>query len=84
MNNILAESQEFNKDILDGVEPTILLDSDGVSFKELLDAISVVAECNVVAADVNELAPMLDTSGASTAVACKVVRELLLAVLSKR
>ena len=59
-------------------------EAGGVSFKELLDAISVVAECNVVAADVNELAPMLDTSGASTAVACKVVRELLLAVLSKR
>lgn len=35
LNNILAESQEFNKDVLDGVEPTILLDSDGVSFKEL-------------------------------------------------
>ena len=59
-------------------------EAGGVSFKELLDAISVVTECNVVAADVNELAPMLDTSGASTAVACKVVRELLLAVLSKR
>ncbi len=58
-------------------------EAGGVSFKELLDAISVVAECNVVAADVNELAPMLDTSGASTAVACKVVRELLLAVLKR-
>lgn len=59
-------------------------EAGGISFKELLDAICVVAECNVVAADVNELAPMLDASGASTAVACKVVRELLLAVLSKR
>lgn len=58
-------------------------EAGGVSFKELLDAISVVTECNVVAADVNELAPMLDTSGASTAVACKVVRELLLAVLKR-
>ena len=33
--------------------------------------------------DVNELNPMLDNSGASTAVACKVVREFLLALLSK-
>ena len=59
-------------------------EAGGVSFKELLDAIFMVAECNVVAADVNELAPMLDASGASTAVACKVVRELMLAVLRER
>ena len=59
-------------------------EAGGVSFKELLDAIFMVADCNVVAADVNELAPMLDASGASTAVACKVVRELILAVLRER
>jgi agmatinase len=29
---------------------------------------------------VNELAPMLDASGVSTATACKVLRELLLAL----
>ena len=34
----------------------------------------------VVGADVNELAPMLDVSGVSTATACKVLRELLLAI----
>ena len=39
-----------------------------------------VSELNIVGADVNELAPMLDPSGVSTATACKVVRELLLAV----
>ena len=31
-----------------------------------------------VGVDVNELAPMLDVSGVSTATACKVIRELLL------
>ena len=35
---------------------------------------------NIVGADVNELAPMLDASGASTAVACKVLRELILSI----
>jgi agmatinase len=30
---------------------------------------------------VNELAPMLDASGVSTAAACKILRELLLALL---
>ena len=39
-----------------------------------------VSELNIVGADVNELAPMLDPSGVSTATACKVVREPLLAV----
>ena len=36
--------------------------------------------CELVGADVNELAPMLDASGVSTATACKVLRELLLAI----
>lgn len=35
LNNILAGSKEFNKSLLDGVEPTVLLDSDGNVFKEL-------------------------------------------------
>ncbi len=55
-------------------------EAGGVSFKELLEAILEVTKLNVVAADVNELSPMLDQSGASTALACKVVRELLLAL----
>lgn len=55
-------------------------EAGGVSFAELLQAILLVAKCNVVAADVNELAPMLDPSGVSTATACKVLRELLLAL----
>lgn len=51
----------------------------GVSFMELLDAIhKVISNCNVVGMDVNELSPHLDLSGASTAAACKVIRESLL------
>ncbi len=55
-------------------------EAGGVSFMELLKAILEVAKTNVIAADVNELAPMLDASGVSTATACKVVRELILAL----
>ena len=58
-------------------------EAGGVSFMELLGAIVEVTKCNVIAGDVNELAPMLDVSGASTAVACKVVRELLLGMLKE-
>ncbi len=55
-------------------------EAGGVTFPELLTAILQVAQLNVGAADLNELAPMLDPSGASTAMACKVLRELLLAL----
>ena len=55
-------------------------EAGGVSFLELLDAIRTVAQANIVGADLNELAPMLDVSGVSTATACKVLRELLLAI----
>ena len=55
-------------------------EAGGVTFPQLLGAILQVAGVNVVGADVNELAPMLDASGVSTAAACKVLRELLLAL----
>ena len=55
-------------------------EAGGVTFLQLLEAIRLVANTNVVGADVNELAPMLDQSGVSTAAACKVLRELLLAL----
>ena len=55
-------------------------EAGGVTFRELLGAIIEVSQCNIVGADINELAPMLDASGASTATACKVLRELILAL----
>ena len=55
-------------------------EAGGVNFNELLSAIQTVCKANVVAADINELAPSLDTSGASTAMACKILREFLLAL----
>ncbi|MEO1816027.1 MAG: agmatinase [Acetobacterium sp.] len=52
----------------------------GVSFMELLEAIQQVSQLNLVGCDINELSPIYDQSGASTAVACKLLRELLLAM----
>lgn len=70
---------------LDCLDPSVFPgtgtpEAGGVSFLELLEAIRIVSQTNVVGADVNELAPMLDASGVSTATACKVLRELLLAI----
>lgn len=53
-------------------------EAGGISFKELIAAILSMQELNIVACDLNELSPMLDASGASTAAACKALRELLL------
>ena len=70
---------------LDCMDPSVFPgtgtpEAGGVSFLELLKAIRTVSRANLVGADVNELAPMLDASGVSTATACKVLRELLLAI----
>jgi agmatinase len=72
---------------LDVLDPSVFPgtgtpEAGGVTFMELLNAIKTVCEgSRVVGCDLNELSPALDTSGASTAVACKVVRELLLNLL---
>lgn len=56
-------------------------EAGGIFFPELLHAIEEIGQdAKVVACDVNELCPSLDHSGASTALACKIVRELLLAL----
>ncbi len=53
-------------------------EAGGVTFTQLLKAIETVSKLNVVGLDVNELSPMLDQSGSSTALACKLLREILL------
>lgn len=55
-------------------------EAGGVDFAALLAAIQTVCAGRVVAADINELAPMLDPTGISTAIAGKVLRELILAI----
>jgi len=56
-------------------------EAGGVSFTELLAALLSVKPLNIVGLDVNELCPVYDPSGASTALACKLVRELLIALV---
>ena len=70
---------------LDCLDPSVFPgtgtpEAGGVTVPQLLTALLLVSRTNVVGADINELAPMLDTSGASTACACKVLREMLLAL----
>lgn len=71
---------------LDVLDPSVFPgtgtpEAGGVSFLQLLDAIQTVGRLqNLVGCDVNELSPVYDQSGVSTAVACKVLRELVLAI----
>ncbi len=71
---------------LDVLDPSVLWgtgtpEAGGVTFKELMVGILQLNQLNIVGADINELAPHYDHSGASTAVACKVTREVLLQLL---
>ncbi|WP_040196276.1 agmatinase [Candidatus Soleaferrea massiliensis] len=68
---------------LDVLDPSIFPgtgtpEAGGVTFRELMDAILKLQGLNIVGFDINELSPHYDQSGVSTAVACKVLRELLL------
>ncbi|MBQ6136143.1 MAG: agmatinase [Kiritimatiellae bacterium] len=70
-------------DVLDPSEfpGTGTQEAGGLRFGELLDSLmDVLARFNVVALDNVELSPALDPSGRSTALACKLLREELLAL----
>lgn len=69
---------------LDVLDPSVFWgtgtpEPEGISFRELREGIMQLKACNIVGCDAVELAPSWDPSGASTAVACKIVREMLLA-----
>lgn len=71
---------------LDVLDPSIFPgtgtpEAGGVTFEQLRQAAEkVCSQCNVVGCDVNELSPVYDQSGVSTAVAGKIIREMLLAL----
>ncbi len=53
-------------------------EAGGLNFNELVGWFKYLSKFNIIGADVVELAPDYDASGASTAVATKVIRELLM------
>ncbi len=55
-------------------------EAGGMTFKELNEWFYYLKDFNIVGADVVELSPDYDSTGASTAVATKVIRELLMAM----
>ncbi len=70
---------------LDVMDPSIFAgtgtpEAGGVTFTELLNAVLKIKDLNIIGADINELSPSYDASGVSTAVACKLLREILLLI----
>ena len=70
---------------LDVLDPSIFCgtgtpEAGGITYMELQKAVMQLAVLNIVGCDINELAPMYDASGTSTAVACKITREIILAI----
>lgn len=87
LENILEKFKSYplyftiDLDILDpSVFPgTGTPEAGGITFIELLNAaMKVIEKSNIVALDIVELSPHYDISGASTAVALKILREMLL------
>lgn len=69
---------------LDVLDPSLFCgtgtpEAGGIFFHDLEEALLALEALNVVGFDMNELSPHYDASGVSTAVACKVLREMLLA-----
>ena len=68
---------------LDVLDPSVLPgtgtpESGGMQFNELIGWFEYLKDFDIIGADVVELAPDYDASGVSTAVAGKVIRELLM------
>lgn len=68
---------------LDVLDPSVMSgtgtpEAGGLSFNELVDWFKYMKDFDIVGADVVELAPDYDATGVSTAVASKVIRELLM------
>lgn len=68
---------------LDVLDPSVFCgtgtpEPGGVDFHELLALVLQLGELHIVGCDVNELSPHYDQSGTSTAVAAKIIREMIL------
>ena len=81
--DVLKDKKIFVTVDLDVLDPSVMPgtgtpESGGMRFDELFDCFKYLKKFDIIGADVVELAPDYDASGVSTAVATKVIRELLM------
>lgn len=81
--DVLKDKKIFVTVDLDVLDPSVMPgtgtpESGGMQFNELIGWFKYLKNFDIIGADVVELAPDYDASGVSTAVATKVIRELLM------
>ena len=81
--DVLKDKKVFVTVDLDVLDPSVMCgtgtpEAGGMQFNELMGWFEYLKNFDIVGADVVELAPDYDASGVSTAVATKVIRELLM------
>ncbi len=81
--DVIKDKKIFVTVDLDVLDPSVMPgtgtpESGGMQFKELVEWFKYLKNFDIIGADVVELAPDYDASGVSTAVATKVIRELLM------
>ncbi len=81
--DVLKSKKVFVTVDLDVLDPSVMSgtgtpEAGGFTFNQLMDWFEYLRDFDIVGADVVELAPDYDASGVSTAVATKVIRELLM------
>ena len=81
--DVLKSKKVFVTVDLDVLDPSVMSgtgtpEAGGFTFNGLIDWFEYLKDFDIVGADVVELAPDYDASGVSTAVATKVIRELLM------
>jgi len=85
--NLKGKPVYFTLD-LDVLDPSVFPgtgtpEPGGVSFEQLLNAVYVAGNLDIIGCDLTELCPVYDPSGISTAAALKILRELLLVISEK-
>lgn len=91
LKDVIAQLQDVPVYVtidLDVLDPSIFCgtgtpEAGGIFYQEMQAAIEALKPLHIVGLDVNELSPTYDASGVSTAVACKVIRELLCVIGGK-
>ena len=81
--DVLKDKKIFVTVDLDVLDPSVMSgtgtpEAGGFTFNQLIDWFDYLKNFDIIGADVVELSPDYDTSGVSTAVATKVIRELLM------
>ena len=81
--DVLKNKKIFITVDLDVLDPSVMPgtgtpESGGMQFRELIGWFKYLKNFDIIGADVVELAPDYDSSGVSTAVAAKVIRELFM------